>query len=350
MANLTGIVLDISKWQLTPDFDKIKALYDNGTIAGVIIRVQHGYTIPDEKYTQYVAECKKRGIPFGTYAYFAGISINDSIAEADAAFDRTDKASLFFGLDIEEPTMADLVRGGQAYIDRLKAKGMQHVGLYSGESFWKAYNLGAIASDFQWVAKYGVNNGQPNTAPTIPETDLWQFTSTGKIDGIATDVDLNIITNHVDFPFFDKPAAVVIPNPSTNTTKYPVQPVSTGNPIVAKVEVIVDYLNCRQQPDSNSPVLFVARKGQQFNVTANIDDWHEVIIDNDGYNGYLYGNNGAYLSLIKDQPQPVYYVVKSGDSLIAIAKTFGSTVQQIISWNGIVNADLIKVGQRLRVK
>lgn len=100
------------------------------------------------------------------------------------------------------------------------------------------------------------------------------------------------------------PAPVTQPQPSNS--KYPVEPVSTGNPIVAKVQVIVDTLNCRQHPDVNSPVLFVAKKGDVYNVTANINDWHEVIIDNDGHNGYLFGNNGQYLSLIRDsKPAPM---------------------------------------------
>jgi lysozyme len=353
-----GVILDLSKWQQDPDFVKLGELYRKGVIDGVILRVQHGYMIPDEKYQQYVKGCKDNGIPFGTYAYFAGISVGDSIAEADAAFNRTDKSSLFFGLDIEEVSMTDLVAGGQAYIDRLKAKGMQHIGLYSGENFYKVHNLGAIKSDFQWIAKYGVNDGQQHTSPSLAETDLWQFTSTAHVDGIATNVDESTVTNHVEFPFFDRAVAVVSPAPvvlQDNPTKYPVRPVSTGNPIVAKVEVIADSLNCRQHPDVNSPVLFVAKKGQQYNVTANINDWHEVIIDNDGYNGYLFGNNGSYLSLVRPQqaqvaPQLEYYTIKSGDNLTVIAKNYGTTVSQLTSWNGIQNPNLIKAGQRIRVK
>jgi LysM repeat protein len=189
----------------------------------------------------------------------------------------------------------------------------------------------------------------------MAEDDLWQYTSTGRVDGIAGNVDLNIVTNHAEFPFFDKNTTVVIPQ-ETNDTKYPVKPVSTGNPIVAKVEVIADSLNCRQHPDVNSPILFVAKKGQVYNVTANINDWHEVIIDNDGHNGYLFGNNGTYLSLVRgnQQPapvvQPVYHVVVSGDNLTKIARDNGVSISQIQTWNGISNPNLIKVGQRIRVK
>jgi LysM repeat protein len=49
-------------------------------------------------------------------------------------------------------------------------------------------------------------------------------------------------------------------------------------------------------------------------------------------------------------PQPVYYVVRSGDNLTKIAKAHEATVNQLVAWNGIKNPNLIKVGQKFRVK
>lgn len=45
-----------------------------------------------------------------------------------------------------------------------------------------------------------------------------------------------------------------------------------------------------------------------------------------------------------------YYVVKKGDTLSKIAKNYGTTTQQLVSWNGIKDANKIYVGQKLRVK
>jgi LysM repeat protein len=50
-----------------------------------------------------------------------------------------------------------------------------------------------------------------------------------------------------------------------------------------------------------------------------------------------------------DSPQETFYTVKAGDTLTAIAAKFGTTVQQLVKWNGIPNPDLIRVGQRLIV-
>lgn len=48
-------------------------------------------------------------------------------------------------------------------------------------------------------------------------------------------------------------------------------------------------------------------------------------------------------------PPAVYYTVKRGDTLGAIARKYGCTVKQIMAWNSIKNPNAISIGQRLRV-
>ena len=45
-----------------------------------------------------------------------------------------------------------------------------------------------------------------------------------------------------------------------------------------------------------------------------------------------------------------YYVVKAGDTLSGIAKKYGTTVAQLVKLNGIKNANLIYVNQKIRIK
>ena len=48
--------------------------------------------------------------------------------------------------------------------------------------------------------------------------------------------------------------------------------------------------------------------------------------------------------------EPVYYTVQKGDNLTEIAEKFNTTVDTLISLNGIKNKNLIFVGQKLKVK
>ena len=78
-------------------------------------------------------------------------------------------------------------------------------------------------------------------------------------------------------------------------------------------------------------------------------------------NKYSFGKDYEFQGFIYnpekfDDPEPkpkdkkVYYVVKKGDTLTSIAKKYKTTVKQLVKWNNIKNPNLIKVGQKLRVK
>ena len=50
-----------------------------------------------------------------------------------------------------------------------------------------------------------------------------------------------------------------------------------------------------------------------------------------------------------EAPPATYYTVKKGDTLGAIAKRYGRTVNQLMTWNNLKNANSLRIGQRLRV-
>ena len=50
-----------------------------------------------------------------------------------------------------------------------------------------------------------------------------------------------------------------------------------------------------------------------------------------------------------EAPPAQYHTVKKGETLGAIAKKYGRTIKQLMSWNNIKNADAIREGQKLRV-
>ena len=50
-----------------------------------------------------------------------------------------------------------------------------------------------------------------------------------------------------------------------------------------------------------------------------------------------------------EAPPATYHVVKKGDTLGGIAKKYGRTVKQLMAWNGLKNANTLRIGQRIRV-
>lgn len=73
--------------------------------------------------------------------------------------------------------------------------------------------------------------------------------------------------------------------------------------------------------------------------------------------GYAFGSAYHFQGFIynpvvfdEGQPKKVYYLVRKGDTLSSIAKKYKTTVKQLVKWNNIKNPNIIKVGQKLRVK
>jgi len=47
--------------------------------------------------------------------------------------------------------------------------------------------------------------------------------------------------------------------------------------------------------------------------------------------------------------EPLYYTVKRGDAISLIATKFGTTPEQLRSWNNLTS-DRVKIGEKLLVK
>lgn len=255
------IIADLSKYQGTVDFAKLSKV-----VAGVILRVQAGSTGPDPKYAEYVAACKKYKIPFGTYAYFKGISVNDAIQEAKDAFSRMDKASVCFALDIEELTCYNLVAAGQAFIDYLHKQGVKNVGLYSGNSFYNTNKLASIKADWHWIANYGQNDGKQHTAPKMA-CDLWQYTSVGKLAGITGNVDVSAPVGGKALGYFvSKPT----PKPTAPVSK-PAAPKQIG-----VITVVSKELPVHQMTSDSSKVVETLKKGDTAKVYTESNGFYGI--------------------------------------------------------------------------
>lgn len=192
-----GKIVDISHHQGKINWDAFAKEVDL-----VIIRVQDGIGVIDREYKNYVAEAKKRNIPFGHYAFTRFTSVDNAKQEAQKFYERGDKEALFWVVDVEVQTMKDIHTGAQAYVDELRRLGAKKIGAYFGHHAYKPWGLDKVTNlDFLWIPRYGSNNGTLQTKPAY-RCDLWQYTDKGKVAGVKGYVDLNLLNGSKSLEWF----------------------------------------------------------------------------------------------------------------------------------------------------
>lgn len=199
-------VIDVSEWQGDIDWAKAKA----DGVEGVIIRLGYGWgNNADKKAQRNISECKRLGIPFGIYWY--SYADTPSIAKGEGA-DAVAKLKQFGvnASDLAYPVYYDLEKwtweGHQPPTDpnvyndivnnwysALQSGGYRNLGVYSYTSYLQGPLKHAdLYAKTTWVAQYGARMGF-DSFPT--DSRGWQYTSSGKVDGISGNVDMNAFGN-----------------------------------------------------------------------------------------------------------------------------------------------------------
>ena len=199
-------VIDVSEWQGDIDWAKAKA----DGVEGVIIRLGYGEgNNADKKAQRNISECKRLGIPFGIYWY--SYADTPSIAKEEGA-DVVAKLKQFSvnASDLAYPVYYDLEKwtweGHQPPTDpnvyndivnnwysALQSAGYKNLSVYSYTSYLQGPLKHAdIYAKTTWVAQYGARMGF-DSFPT--NSRGWQYTSSGKVDGISGNVDMNAFGN-----------------------------------------------------------------------------------------------------------------------------------------------------------
>ena len=199
-------VIDVSEWQGDIDWAKAKA----DGVEGVIIRLGYGEgNNADKKAQRNISECKRLGIPFGIYWY--SYADTPSIAKGEGA-DVVAKLKQFGvnASDLAYPVYYDLEKwtweGHQPPTDpnvyndivnnwynALQSAGYKNLSVYSYTSYLQGpLKRADIYAKTTWVAQYGARMGF-DSFPT--DSRGWQYTSSGKVDGISGNVDMNAFGN-----------------------------------------------------------------------------------------------------------------------------------------------------------
>lgn len=286
-------VIDVSGWQGDIDWAKAKA----DGVEGVIIRLGYGEgNNADKKAQRNISECKRLGIPFGIYWY--SYADTPALAKEEGA-DVVAKLKQF-GVnpsDLAYPVYYDLEKwtweGHKPPTDpnvynnivnnwysALQSGGYRNLGVYSYTSYLQGPLKHAdIYAKTTWVAQYGARMGF-DSFPT--DSRGWQYTSSGKVDGISGNVDMNAFGNK-EFvnggSSNDLQAAI-------DVRKMTAVTIPNGNYYInvrSKVASSVDIPG-GSAADSTAIQLYSGNssKAQQFTFTRQSDGSYEIVNVNSG--------------------------------------------------------------------
>lgn len=201
------VIVDISHHQGTIDWSKASKVIDLA-----IIRTQYGSQLEDTQHKAYEAGAIKYDVPFGVYAYNLATDVADAKVEAQDFYNRASKSANFYVIDVEETTgtNAAAMKGiVNSYVAELRKLTDKKIGIYIANHLYTTYNLDMSKVDFVWIPRYG------STKPTYAH-QLWQYTDQGKVNGISTYVDLNVLNGKELSYFTTTPTTPTTPTPEVS--------------------------------------------------------------------------------------------------------------------------------------
>lgn len=318
MNTMNGI--DISKWQADLDLSKIKCDF-------VIMKATEGIGYVDHMCDSFFQQALALKKCIGFYHYAR--PVNDPVAEAQFFVENTKN---YFGCAIPvldwEAEDAWNVTWAKQWLDEVqRLTGVKPI-IYMSESVVTSNDWSPVVSaDYGlWVAKYRDNDTDPNYDMSmqgdIPSSGqwpfycMWQWTSSGVLDGYSSKLDCNVF--YGDTVTWNKYAGSQAPEQTKSEQSAP-----------ASEDEVAQY---------------IAEGSHGWEGVYGQNRWNKLIAlgyDADAVQQKVNALMGS---------GEVYYTVQSGDTLSSIAEQYGTTWQDLQAMNGIENANLIYPGQSIRVK
>ena len=195
--NRTARGIDVSKFQGNIDWNAVKA--DGITFA--IIRCGYrgygtGALVEDSTYRKNIQGAINAGLKVGVYFYSQAINEAEAVEEASMVLSLVSGYSLPLGVYYDTESVA----GGRAnaisanertacavaFCETIRNAGYK-AGVYSYASwFYNALNFANISKYNTWIAQYR------DTLSFNYKYNIWQYTGSGRVNGISTAVDMNI--------------------------------------------------------------------------------------------------------------------------------------------------------------
>lgn len=312
--------IDVSGWQGEVDY---KAISENG-IKIVYIKATEGTTYTNSYYLEAYNDAKENGLKVGFYHYLTARSIEDAIAEAEYFAKTVGNLSSDCKLAMDFETFGYLTREeineiSFAFLRRVQEITGKEMVIYSNTN--DATNIFSIelANNYPlWVAQYGVEEPTPNGNWEF--WIGWQYTSEGNVAGIEGNVDRNYFTEDILLS-------------DSGSIPEPVEPMPSPEP----------------EGDFKYTVVYgdtLSELSLRFNTTVQ-----KLVELNDIANpNLIYVGQVLIVPDMGKGKKRISYIVRRGDTLSKIAKTYNTTVQKLVELNNIQNPNLIYIGQTLIIE
>ena len=306
----------------------------------------------DSKFEKNYKECIKNNIPVGVYVYNYCNSIETLKRGANWVLEVLNKRALNLPvyLDMEDKT---IVSEGKAALTnqcnefaKILTNAGYEAGVYANLNWFENYlepkNFNSNIS--VWVAQYY------KECEYEGEYDIWQYSSSGKVDGISGNVDMNYLYNEniikntdnngPEDKTIDELAQEVIDGKWGNGEDRKKRLEEAGynyNKIQDKVNEILEGTNKKSINEIAQEVI----DGKWGNGTERKNKLEKA--------GYNYNDVQNKVNEILESKSYKTYTVKSGDTLSEIAEKNDTTVSKIVKDNNLENANLIYPGQKLKI-
>lgn len=190
--------IDISHYQGRVEWGKLKKINKETEISFIIMRAAVGEDDEDQEFSTNWYHAKKLNIIRGAYHYYR--PDENSIKQADnfISIVNLEKGDLPPVLDIEAVPSLQSIKSLKKGLKKWLNKVETHFGIkpiiYTSDSYYKNYLSDTTFQNYIfWIANFN-----PVIHPQFKKWKIWQFSKTGRIEGINHDVDFNVFNGNIE--------------------------------------------------------------------------------------------------------------------------------------------------------
>lgn len=326
------LFIDISSFQGYRSVAEFRQIKKDG-ISAVTIKLTEGQTYVNPTAEHNIANARAAGLIVNGY-HFARFN---SVAEAENEAGHFVSAANKFGLsksarvalDIEVPLAGNMTETAKAFIDQVKKGGYSNVTWYSYQPFIIAHLSENDLPSKPWKAAYPASVNFKK--PPFGNVGAWQYTNGISLRGVSGKFDCSVDFSGAFTSAYKAPKPIKKSVNLATTTSYFVK--ST-------------FLNIYAAPGGK----IIGKLGHNDKVQVAYMDTNWTTLSSNKHAVYVLSSGLSKTVIPAQQPASrPEYVVKSGDSLWAIANTHGTTVQELKTINHLTS-DVIQPNQKLYLK